>query len=66
MTMFETRMPRNRASRHESKVTVKTPNTNRIAFGIVNVLARTMLAYERLVGGAGSGPRSRNRRAASS
>jgi hypothetical protein len=30
------------------------------------VFARTMLAYERLVGGAGSGPRSRNRRAASS
>ena len=44
MTMFETRMPRNRASRQESKVTVSTPNTKRIALGIVSVLARTMLA----------------------
>jgi hypothetical protein len=43
MTMFDTRMPRNRASRHESKVTVSTPNTNRIALGIVSVFARTML-----------------------
>jgi hypothetical protein len=44
---------------------VSTPNTNRIALGIVNVLARRMLAYERLVGGAGSVPRSRRRRSAS-
>ena len=44
MTMFETRMPTNRASRHDAKVSVSTPNTNRIAFGIVSVLARTMLA----------------------
>jgi hypothetical protein len=29
-------------------VIVSTPKTNRIAFGIVSVLARTMLAYERL------------------
>ena len=46
--MFETRMPRNRASRHDPNVIVSTPNTSRIPFGTVTVFARRMLAYERL------------------
>jgi hypothetical protein len=46
--MFDTRIPTNSASRHEANTIVNTPNARRIAFGIVSVLARTMLAYERL------------------
>ena len=42
--MFETRIPRNSASRHDPNVIVSTPNRNRIPFGTVSVLARTMLA----------------------
>ena len=44
MAMFETRIPRNRASRHDANTIVSTPNTSRIPLGIVSVLARTMLA----------------------
>jgi hypothetical protein len=44
---------------------VNTPKTNRIPFGIVSVLARMMLAYDRLVRRCGSSPRARRRRAAS-
>ena len=44
MTMFETRIPRNSASRHDAKTIVSTPKTSRIPFGIVSVLARRMLA----------------------
>jgi hypothetical protein len=44
MMMFETRIPRNRASRHEPNVIVSTPKKNRIALGMFSVLARTMLA----------------------
>ena len=44
IAMFETRIPRNSASRHDSNAIVSTPNTNRIPLGIVSVLARTMLA----------------------
>ena len=42
--MFATRIPTNSASRHDANTIVSTPKTNRIAFGIVSVLARTMLA----------------------
>jgi hypothetical protein len=42
--MFETRMPRKSASRHEPKTSVSTPKKSRIPFGIVSVLARMMLA----------------------
>jgi hypothetical protein len=41
--MFETRIPRNSASRQEPKAIVRTPNRSRIAFGIVTALARMML-----------------------
>ena len=42
--MFETRIPRNSASRQDPNVIVSTPNNSRIPFGIVSVLARRMLA----------------------
>lgn len=63
--MFETRIPRNNASRHDPKVIVSTPKQNRIPLGIVSVLARTMLAYERLAARRGRRPRACLRRAAS-
>jgi len=63
--MFESRIPTNRASFHEPKLIVRTPKTNRIPFGIVSVLARTMLAYERLVRCGSSRPRAARRRPAS-
>jgi hypothetical protein len=44
---------------------VRTPNTNRIPFGIVSVLARTIEAYERLEVSGGIDPRASSRRAAS-
>jgi hypothetical protein len=43
MAMFAIRIPRKSASFHEPKVRVRTPNSSRIPFGIVSVLARTML-----------------------
>jgi hypothetical protein len=63
--MFETRIPTNSASFHEPKVIVSTPKTNRIPFGIVSVLARTMLKYERLVRARCGLPRASRRRPAS-
>ena len=42
--MLDTRMPRNRASRHDANAMVSTPNTNRIALGMLSVFARMMLA----------------------
>jgi hypothetical protein len=42
--MFATRIPRKSASFHDPKAIVRTPNRSRIPFGIVSVLARTMLA----------------------
>ncbi len=63
--MFATRMPMNSASRHDPNTIVSTPNNNRIPFGIVTVLARRMLAYERLERRRGSLPRVSSRRAAS-
>jgi hypothetical protein len=42
--MFGTRIPRNSASLQDANTTVRTPNTSRIAFGIVTALARMMLA----------------------
>ena len=42
--MFAIRIPRKSASFHEPKLIVSTPNSKRIPFGIVSVLARTMLA----------------------
>ena len=63
--MFETRIPMNRASLQDANVIVKTPNTNRVAFGIVSVLARMMLVYDRLARRGGSSPRACRRRAAS-
>jgi hypothetical protein len=63
--MFETRIPTNSASFHEPNVIVSTPNANRIPFGIVSVLARTMLAYERLERLRGCFARASRRRLAS-
>ena len=63
--MFETRIPRNSASRQDPNVIVNTPNNTRIPFGIVTVFARRMLAYERLERRRGPCPRASNRRAAS-
>ena len=63
--MFETRIPRNSASRHDPNVIVRTPKNNRIPFGTVTVFARTMLAYERLVASPGQPARAARRRAAS-
>jgi hypothetical protein len=48
IAMFEIRIPRNSASRHDPKVIVRTPKKSRIPFGMFSVLARMMLAYERL------------------
>jgi hypothetical protein len=42
--MFAIRIPTKSASFHEPKPIVSTPKRKRIPFGIVNVLARTMLA----------------------
>jgi hypothetical protein len=44
MTMFETRIPRNSASRHDAKTIVRTAKNRRIPFGIVSAFARRMLA----------------------
>ena len=44
MAMFAIRIPRKSASFHEPKLIVSTPKSKRIPFGIVSVLARTMLA----------------------
>ena len=63
--MFEIRIPRNRASRHEPNVIVSTPNASRIPFGTVTVFARRMLAYERLDRRGATFPRAATRRAAS-
>lgn len=63
--MLETKIPMKSASRQDAKVIVSTPNTNRMAFGMVSVLARKMLAYERLERRRGSSPRACRRRAAS-
>jgi hypothetical protein len=41
--MFETRIPTNSASFHEANVSVRTPKTKRIPFGMFSVFARTML-----------------------
>jgi hypothetical protein len=41
--MFATRIPTNSASRQEANVIVRTPNSSRIAFGIVTAFAQTML-----------------------
>jgi hypothetical protein len=44
MAMFEIRIPRKSASFQEPNAIVSTPKSSRIPFGIVSVLARTMLA----------------------
>jgi hypothetical protein len=62
---FETRIPTNRASRHDTNTIVSTPKTSRIPLGIVSVLARTMLAYERLDCRRGALVRAWRRRLAS-
>jgi hypothetical protein len=41
---FETRIPRNSASRHDAKAIVSTPKKNRIPFGTLIVFALRMLA----------------------
>jgi hypothetical protein len=41
--MFEIRIPTNSASRHEPNAIVRHPKRNRIPFGTLSVLARTML-----------------------
>ena len=63
--MFETRIPRKSASRHEANAIVRQPKTKRIAFGVLSVFALTMLRYERLERERGSRPRAARRRAAS-
>jgi hypothetical protein len=63
--MFDTRIPTNRASRHDANTIVSTPNNSSIPLGIVSVLARTMLVYERLGRARESFPRVSRRRAAS-
>lgn len=63
--MFATRIPTNRASRHDANTIVSTPKTSRIPLGIVSVLARTMLAYERLARLRGTSTRASRRRFAS-
>jgi hypothetical protein len=63
--MFEIRIPRKSASFHDPKPIVSTPKRRRIPFGIVRVLARTILAYERLERSRGSLPRASRRDAAS-
>jgi hypothetical protein len=63
--MFATRIPRNNASRHDPNVIVSTPKNSRIPLGIVTVLARMMLAYERLERRRANSPRACRRRAAS-
>src|SRR5215471_1099114 len=55
--MFETRIPRKSASCHSPKASVRTPKAKRIPLGIFSVLARTMLAYERLERGREIAPR---------
>jgi hypothetical protein len=42
--MLATRIPRKSASFHDPNAIVRTPKRSRIPFGIVSVLARTMLA----------------------
>lgn len=44
IAMFEIRIPRNSASRHDPNVIVRTPKKSRIPFGMFSVLARMMLA----------------------
>jgi hypothetical protein len=44
IAMFEIRMPRKSASRHDPNVIVRTPKKNRIPLGMFSVLARMMLA----------------------
>jgi hypothetical protein len=62
---FEIRIPTKRASFHDPNVIVSRPNRKRIPFGMFSVLARTMLAYERLERSRGSLPRAFRRLAAS-
>ena len=42
--MLDTRIPRKSASFHDANAIVSTPKTNRIAFGMLSVFARMMLA----------------------
>ncbi len=62
---FASRIPRKSASFHDPKVTVRTPKEKRIPLGTLTVLARRMLAYERLERTRGSPPRALRRLAAS-
>ena len=62
---FATRTPRKSASCGSPNASVIAPATARIRLKTVKTLARTMLAYERLVDGGGTGPRSARRRSAS-
>jgi hypothetical protein len=66
MPALRTRIARNRASSTAPKASVAIPATNRIRLKTVKTFARTMLLYERLVGGGGAGPRAASRRLASS
>jgi hypothetical protein len=43
IAMFATRIPMNSASFHDANAIVRTPNTNRIPFGMLIAFARTML-----------------------
>ena len=65
IAMFEIRIPRKSASFYVPNPIVSTPKNSRIPFGMFSVLARMMLAYERLERWRGSFPRSSRRRAAS-
>ena len=65
MPELATMIPRNRASRGSPKINVTIPKPARIRLNTVRTLARTMLAYERLVPEIRGGPASARRRAAS-
>ena len=65
MVALATRTPRKSASCHSPNASVAAPATARIRLKTVKTLARTMLAYERLVRRSRTGPRAARRVAAS-
>ena len=64
--VLKKRIPRKRASCHSPNASVAAPATARIRLKIVKTLARTMLAYERLVSCVRCGGRAAWRRRAAS
>jgi hypothetical protein len=66
MLALRIRIARKSASSTAPNASVAMPATSRIRLKTVKTLARTMLAYERLVAGGRAGPRAERRRLASS